>query len=173
MATPRGRITFSGRAIDIGKPVVAYGPATEPCAMVKGPFPAVVVYVRAASQRLKRMFRGFCVANALHPYLVHADADNDGQVDAFEVIGDMRSLTRLVNHASVVRWHYLLDVKPPRGGQGSGEITDRVAKSIRHYSRPKAERIAIEETQRRTKLPVDQQWDIELAEARQRAELVG
>src|SRR5206468_1894482 len=53
--------------------------------------------------------------------------------------------------------------------QGSGEVTDRVRKSINRDRLPKADRLAAEEYARRARLPKDKQLDIELAEARARA----
>jgi hypothetical protein len=93
----------------------------------------------------------------------------EGRPDAFEVVGAVDSLERLVGHPSVVRWHYILDVKPPVGAQGSGEVTERVRRSINRDRLPKGDRLALAETQRRARLSREERLDIELAEARARA----
>jgi hypothetical protein len=149
MSGPRGRIVFSGRSIDIGG------------VTVNGPFPAIIVYLRASSGRAMRRFHRYCQQHGLHPVLVQAP-------DAWEVIGHPEGLNGLLEHEAVREWHFLLDVKPPRGGQGSGPLTPTVEKAIRHHNRPKVERLAIDETQRRAKLPVSEQQSIELADASRR-----
>jgi hypothetical protein len=39
---------------------------------------------------------------------------------AFQAVGEVGALEELVGHFAVDEWHYALNVKPPRGAQGSG-----------------------------------------------------
>jgi hypothetical protein len=132
-----------------------------------GAKPGLVVYIRARSGRLTKEFHRFCTYHGLHARAVQA-VIND-RPDAFEVIGTVDALERLIGHPAVADFHYILSVRPPVGAQGSGEVTDRVRKSINRDRLPKADRLAAEENARRARLPKDKQLDIELAEARARA----
>lgn len=156
MAGPRGRIVCPSRPVHIGGGVV-----------ITGPKPGLIVYVRAGSGRLMREFHRFCQHWGVHPRPVQECVP--GRPDAWECIGSVDALERLIAHPAVVRWHYILDVKPPVGAQGSGEVSDRVRRVINRQRLAKADRLAWEETDRRARLPKDQQQDIELAEVRARA----
>jgi hypothetical protein len=114
-----------------------------------------------------REFHRFCARHGIHARPVQECID--GRPHVWECVGSVDGLERLIGHPAVVRWEYILDVKPPRAAQGSGEVTDRVRKSISRDRLPKADRLAAEENARRARLPKEQQQDIELAEARARA----
>jgi hypothetical protein len=156
MSGPRGRIVMPSRPVHIGGGVV-----------ITGPKPGLIVYVRAQSGRLMREFHRFCAHNGIHPRPVQEAVP--GRPDAWECIGSIDALERLIGHPAVMRWHYILDVRAPVGGQGCGEVTDRVRHAINRDRLPKADRLAAEETERRARLSRKEQLDIELHEARQRA----
>jgi hypothetical protein len=156
MRNPRGRIVMPTRPVPIGGGVV-----------VTGPKPGIVVYVRAGSGRLMREFDRFCQHWGIFRRPVQEAID--GRPDAWEVLGSVDALERLIGHPAIVRWHYVLSVKPPMAAQGSGEVTDRVRKAIHRQRMHKPDRLAWEETSRRARLSREQQQDIELAEARARA----
>jgi hypothetical protein len=156
MRNPRGRIVMPTRPIHIGGGVV-----------ITGPKPGIVVYVRAGSGRLMREFERFCQHWGIFRRPVQECID--GRPDAWEVLGSVDALERLIGHPAVIRWHYILSVKPPVGAQGSGEVSDRVRRVINRQRLHKPDRLAWEETERRAKLPKEERQDIELAEARARA----
>lgn len=156
MREPRGRIVMPTRPVPIGGGVV-----------ITGAKPGIVVYVRAGSGRLMREFDRFCCHWGI--YRRPAQEAYGDRPDAWEVLGSVDALERLIGHPAVVRWHYILSVKPPVGAQGSGEVTDRVRKAVRRQQMPKADRLAWEETERRARLPKEERDDIELAELRARA----
>jgi hypothetical protein len=155
MRNPRGRIVMPTRAVPIGSGVV-----------ITGAKPGIIVYVRAGSGRLMREFDRFCQHWGIFRRPVQECID--GRPDAWEVLGSVDALERLIGHPAVIRWHYVMSVKPPMNAQGSGEVTDRVRNVIRMTRMPKADRLAAEENERRARLPRDQQLDIELSEARAR-----
>src|SRR5947209_16339818 len=155
MREPRGRIVMPTRPVPIGGGVV-----------ITGAKPGIVVYVKAGSGRLMREFDRFCQVWGLFRRPVQAAID--GRPDAWEVLGSVDALEPLIGHPAVVRWHYILSVKPPVGAQGSGEASDRVRRVINRQRLPKADRLAWEETDRRAKLPKEELEDIELAELRAR-----
>ena len=93
----------------------------------------------------------------------------EGRPSVWECVSSVDALERLAGHPSVADFHYILDTPVPRGGQGAGEVTDRVRKAISRDRLPKADRLAWEENDRRARLSREQQQDIELAEARARA----
>ena len=159
MSGPRGSIVMPTRPVHIGGGVC-----------ITGPKPGLIVYVRAGSGRHMREFHRFCSHHGIHPRPVQESIP--GRPDAWECIGSVDALERLIAHPAVVRWHYILNVKPPVGGQGGGEVTDRVRQAIRRQRMPKPDRLALEETERRARLPQEEQLDIELGEARQRAALL-
>jgi hypothetical protein len=156
MHNPRGRIVMPTRAVPIGGGVV-----------ITGAKPGIVVYIRANSGRMRREFDRFCGHWGIYRRPVQEAID--GRPDAWEVLGSVDALERLIGHPAVVRWHYILSVKPPVGAQGSADASDRVRKVINRQRLPKADRLAWEETERRAKLPHEARLDIELAEARARA----
>jgi hypothetical protein len=92
-----------------------------------------------------------------------------GRPDAWEVLGSVDALERLIGHPSVVDYHYILSARPPVGSQGGGEVTDRVRKVINRQKLPKPDRLAANEMDRRGKLTKEQRLDLELHEARQLA----
>ena len=155
MRNPRGRIVMPTRPVPIGG------------ALATGAKPGLIVYIRAGSGRLTREFHRFCDHWGIHRRPVQEFID--GRPSAWEVLGSVDALERLVGHPSVVDFHYILDVKAPLTAQGGGEVTDRVRRVIQRQRLPKADRLAWEETDRRARLPKDQQQDIELAEMRARA----
>jgi hypothetical protein len=134
--------------------------------VITGPKPGIVVFIRARSSKWCREFRRFCDRHGIHPRPVQECID--GRPDAWECIGSVDALERLIGHPAVVRWHYILNVKPPVGAQGAGEVTDRVRRSINRDRLPKADRLAAVENERRDRLSREAQLDIELAEARAR-----
>jgi hypothetical protein len=156
MRNPRGRIVMPTRPVPIGGGVV-----------ITGAKPGIVVYVRAGSGRLMREFERFCEHWGIFRRPVQAAVN--GRPDAWEVLGSVDALERLIGHPAVVRWHYILSVKPPLCVQGAGEVTDRVRRVINRQRLHKPDRLAWEETDRRAWLSREQRLDIELAEARARA----
>ncbi|MBA4189493.1 MAG: hypothetical protein C0467_16010 [Planctomycetaceae bacterium] len=44
----------------------------------------------------------------------------DSLPSAFQCVGTVEALGELVKHVAVERWHFALNVRPPRGAQGSG-----------------------------------------------------
>jgi hypothetical protein len=135
--------------------------------VITGQKPGLVVFVKAASSKMMREFNRFCEHWGIYRRPVQEVVE--GRPDAWEVIGPVDALERLIGHPAVVRWSYILSVKPPLCSQGAGEVTDRVRKSIRRDHMPKADRLAVEETERRARLSREEQLDIELAEAKARA----
>jgi hypothetical protein len=114
-----------------------------------------------------REFARFCTHWGIHAFPVQEAID--GRPDAWECIGSVDALERLIAHPAVVRWHYILNVQPPFGAQGSGEVTDRARKAINRARLAKPDRLAAEETERRARLPQEERLDFELHEAKQRA----
>jgi len=155
MRSPRGRIVMPTRPVPIGGGVV-----------ITGAKPGIIVYVKAGSSRLMREFDRFCEHWGVFRRPVQEAID--GRPHAWEVLGTVDALERLIGHPCVVDWHYCLSVKPPMGAQGSGEVTDRIRKAIRRDRMPKADKLALEETERRAKLSREEQLDIELVEAKAR-----
>ena len=135
--------------------------------VITGAKPGLVVYVRAGSGRLMREFDRFCEHWGIFRRPVQECIP--GRPDVWEVLGSVDALERLIGHPAVIRWHYILSVKPPVGAQGSGEVSDRVRRVINRQRIAKPDRLAWEETDRRAKLPKEERQDIELAEARARA----
>jgi hypothetical protein len=137
-------------------------------AVACGAKPGLIVRVRSGSGRLFREFHRFCQFQGIHVRPVQTVRE-DGRADWFEVIATVDSLERLIGHPSIVDFHYILSTRPPVGGQGAGEVTDRVRKTIREARMHKPDRLALEETERRAKLTTEERLDIELDEARQLA----
>jgi hypothetical protein len=135
--------------------------------VITGRKPGLIVYVKAGSGRLMREFDRFCQHWGIYRRPVQEAID--GRPDAWEVLGSVDALERLIAHPAVARWHYILSVKPPVGSQGSGEVTDRVRKAINRAKLAKPDRLAAEETERRARLPLEERLDVELHEARQLA----
>jgi hypothetical protein len=156
MRSPRGRIVMPTRPVPIGGGVV-----------ITGAKPGIIVYVRAGSGRLMREFDRFCRHWGI--FRRPAQEAYGDRPDSWQVLGSVDALERLIGHPAVIRWHYILSVKPPMGAQGSGEVSDRVRRVITRQRLPKADRLAWEETERRARLPKEEREDIELAEARARA----
>jgi hypothetical protein len=153
--SPRGRIVCPTRPVPVGG------------AIATGAKPGIIVYVKAGSGRLMREFARFCERWGVHRR--PAQEGYGDRPDAWEVLGSVDALERLIGHPAILNWHYILNVAPPRAAQGGGEVTDRVRKAIRLARMPKADRLAAEETERRARLPKEERLDLELHEARQLA----
>lgn len=153
--SPRGRIVLPTRPIALGGAVIA------------GAKPGFICFIRAASGRACREFHRFCRFHGIHARAVQESIP--GRPEAWECLGTVDSLERLVGHPSVVSWHYILSTRPPMCSQGAGEASDRVRRVINRQRLPKADRLAWEENRRREKLPKEERETIELEEARARA----
>ena len=155
MRSPRGHIVCPKRAIPLGG------------AYISGPWPGLVIYVRCGSGRLMRELTRFCSHVGIHLRPVQEVVD--GRPDAFEAIGTVDALERLIGHPAILNWHYILSTPIPRGAQGSGEVSERVRKVINRQRLPKADRLAADEWERRAKLSREERLDMELHDARQLA----
>jgi hypothetical protein len=152
---PRGSIVCPSRPINIG------GGAT-----IAGPFPGLVVYIKAGSSRMCREFKRFCERYSIHARPVQEVID--GRPDAWEcVAADVEALERLIAADFVVHWHYIMSTRVPLMSGGSGQMTPRASLSRRDTRMPRAERLANAERERRAMLDPEQKLDIELAEARE------
>jgi hypothetical protein len=152
MRNPRGSIVMPSRPVHIGGGVV-----------ITGRKPGLIVYVKAGSGRLMREFTRFCEHWGIQAFPVQEVIP--GRPDAFECLGSVDALERLIAHPAVLRWHYVLNVRPPLVAAGGGDVTDRVRKVVNRGKLPKGDRLAAEETERRARLPREEQLDIELREA--------
>jgi hypothetical protein len=138
--------------------------------LVTGRKPGIIVYVKSGSSRLMRQFHAHSAANGIHGERVQEFPDE--RQEAWECLGSVEALEALTGHPAVVRWHYILNVRPPRGASGSGEVTERVARSIRRGKMHRPDRDAVEETERRAKLPADERAGLEIAEEMARASAI-
>jgi hypothetical protein len=84
---------------------------------VSGPIPGLVVYVKHHNARVQAEFHRFCRLNALDALLIDEDRN------AYEVVGGLGSLRKLMRHTSIESFHYRFDVKPPVMASGGGELT--------------------------------------------------
>lgn len=162
----RGRITMPSRPNALG---------------VTGPVPGVVVYAKAHNSRVRHEFARFCTLNGLDARLVHEGVEPG--VNAYEVVGGVADLRKLIRHATVARWHYVMGVRPPRAcgpardrlsgvvqspaGSIPSNVPDRVRRAILCSRLPRADREAVAETERRSRLPQAERLAIELDEAQQ------
>jgi hypothetical protein len=87
-------------------------------AELPGRKPGIVVYVKAGSGRLMREFRRFCGHAGIDAHPVQEMAES--RPLAYECIGTVESLERLIGHPAVANWHYILNVRPPVQSIGSG-----------------------------------------------------
>jgi len=149
---PRGRIVCPTRPVPIG------------AAVATGAKPGLIVYVRAGSGRLMREFTRFCAHWGIHARPVQEVID--GRPDAFECIGTVDALERLIGHPAVTNHHYIMDAKPPLGAAGGGSPDGvNVKRALRDQRTPKADRLARDETERRERLTADERDTIALREA--------
>src|SRR5215204_5388251 len=101
-----------------------------------------------------REFARFCAKNGVHARPVQAVADDD-RPDAYECMGAVASLERLTGHPAVRDYHLIIGVRVPLVASGSGELTERAERAIRRAKMHKPDRLAVEETERRARLPKD------------------
>jgi hypothetical protein len=190
MKEPRGAIVCPTRPVRIGE------------AVATGSKPGVIVYLKDGSGRLMKQFWRAVGRRALDVVQV--------QGDAWEVVGSPADLGWLVGmslyralglpapdgvgdgHPAVARWHFILNVRPPRADLGTEHTPwGDVPRVEREYERPadhvpvppdasagvkrfvrlaragKADRFAMLERERRRTLARDDREAVERAEARQ------
>jgi hypothetical protein len=156
MSTPRGSILCPSRKIELGG------------AVITGRKPGILITVKSGSGRLLREFTRYCEHLGVHSFGVQSFSEN-GRSDVFECLGSIDALERLIGHAAVRDWSYILNVRPPRWAMGTGNADGVNAKrSIRDTKLSQPDRRAAAEWERRARLTRDEVDDIELFEAKQR-----
>jgi hypothetical protein len=100
---PRGSIVMPSRPVQIGN------------ATTTGRNPGVIVYVRAGNGKQHREFTRYLAYLGAHAFPV-GDELADGRADAYEVIGTVETLERVIQNPYVREWHYIMNVRPPRLG---------------------------------------------------------
>ena len=160
----RGSIVMPSKPIDLGGGL-----------MTSGRIPGLGVFVRGNSGRLMRDFRRFCERHGLHAEAVHEEAD------AYQVVGTVEALERLMGHPSVRETHLIMNVRPPRfagpprdaqtgvpqlpAGPMPKDASANVRREVKRRSMSKDERIAEEVRQERKLLSKEERERIEVREA--------
>jgi hypothetical protein len=145
--------------------------------MTSGRIPGIIVYVKTAGRPM-REFQRFCSHRGIETRLVDTNLEN--HPDAWECVGSVPDLERLIDHPSVLDWHYIMNVRPPRfGGKNDShpepipkDVSASTARAIRLSKLCRAEREAAEEIARRKRLTAEERSALELAELNEIAALV-
>lgn len=109
--SPRGSVVMPRRVLTFASGATA-----------SAKMPGVIVYVKAASSRLHRQFIDACArlgVDAVERQCVGID----GRADAYECVGPLEKIERLLEHPAVADWHLIIGVRTYFTGAGAGEFT--------------------------------------------------
>ena len=128
--SPRGGIVVPRRLQEFANGTVA-----------RAVLPGVIVHVKASSGRLYRQFVEACQALGVDAVGRQSVLDN-GRYSAWECVGPLERLERLVEHPAVSDWHLIIGVRVPLACGGSGTPSASAERRIKAGKREDCERAA-------------------------------